>query len=178
VSTRRRISSASSTVFSPGARRSHSACPKYEWLAPGGDDQGVEPDLAVREEHLLPRDVDRARLGEEHGRVLLSPQDPPDRRGDVRGGELGGGDLIEEGLEEVVVLPVEERDADRRATERARGVETAETAAEDDDVGEDGRAGHGRASTLSRSPFPRSNCNRGPSGRSFGWNGRYPCEPS
>ena len=33
-STRRRISSASSSVLSPGASRAHSSCPKYAWVVP------------------------------------------------------------------------------------------------------------------------------------------------
>ena len=32
--TRRRISSASSMLFSPGAAAAQSSCPKYEWVAP------------------------------------------------------------------------------------------------------------------------------------------------
>ena len=46
-----------------------------------------------------------------------------------------GRDLIEERLEQVVIAAIEQRDAHRRVGQRARAVEPAESAADDDDVG-------------------------------------------
>ena len=59
---------------------------------------------------------------------------PADRRRDIAGRQRGRGHLIQQRLEQVVIVAVDERDADRRTRERARGVQAAETAAEDDDV--------------------------------------------
>lgn len=51
-------------------------------------------------------------------------------------GEETGRDLVEHGPEEVVVVLVNDRDGDRRPCEPARGVEAAETSADDDDAWE------------------------------------------
>jgi hypothetical protein len=58
-----------------------------------------------------------------------------DRDGDVARIERGGGDLVEEGLEKVVVPAVKEGDPRGRPVERARRGETGETPADDDDLG-------------------------------------------
>jgi len=51
-------------------------------------------------------------------------------------GEETGRDLVEHGPEEMIVVLVNDRDGDRRPCEPARGVETAETSADDDDAWE------------------------------------------
>ena len=71
--------------------------------------------------------------------------DVAQRRGDLAGREPAGGDLIEQRLEEVEVAPVDQRDLHRRAAQRLRRVEPAETAADDDDPG--CRRRHARYST-------------------------------
>jgi hypothetical protein len=54
---------------------------------------------------------------------------------DVRGEETGR-DLVEHGPEEVIVVLVSDRDGDWRPCEPARGVEAAETSADNDDAWE------------------------------------------
>ncbi len=53
-------------------------------------------------------------------------------RGDFSGGEDGKGDLVEQRLEGVVVFAVDQRDVDRLIREAFGGVETAETASDND----------------------------------------------
>ncbi len=66
------------------------------------------------------------------GRVV--PQDVADGGRDLALREDPGGHLVEQGLEEVVVRPVDDGDADGRPLEGAGGEEAAEAAADDDDV--------------------------------------------
>ena len=50
----------------------------------------------------------------------LVPEHRPDRRGDVAGIERGRGDLVEHGLEEVVVAAIDQGDPHRGALEALR----------------------------------------------------------
>jgi hypothetical protein len=59
-----------------------------------------------------------------------------ERIGAATSSEETGRDLVEHGPEEVVVVLVNDRDGDRRPCEPARGVEAAETSADDDDAWE------------------------------------------
>ena len=98
------------------------------------DDEVVVLELAVAQDHQPARGVDRGRLGEPDAEVALLSQNPADRRRDVAGREPGGRDLIEQRLEDVMVVPVDERDVDRRLRERLGGAQAAEPAADDDDA--------------------------------------------
>ncbi len=79
--------------------------------------------------------IDPLHDSEQHLQVGLPAENRPDGRGDVPRREARRGDLVEQGLEEVIVVAVDERDPDRGAGERARGVEAAEAAPDDDNVG-------------------------------------------
>ena len=68
-------------------------------------------------------DVDGVVLGE----------DRPQWAGDVGRGELGRGDLVQEGLELVVVVAVEQRDVDVVLGELLGAPDPGEPAADDDD---------------------------------------------
>ncbi len=92
------------------------------------------------------RGIDGSRIGQQHLDVLLVSENPADRRRDVAGRQRGRGHLIQQGLKDVVVVAVEERDADRSARERPRRVESAETSADDDDMGVHGSTVHGSGS--------------------------------
>lgn len=70
----------------------------------------------------------------QHANVLLPLEDGAEGRRDVRGREPSGRDLVEKGLEEMKVPPVDEGDPNRGPFQRPGGVESAETAADDDDV--------------------------------------------
>ena len=75
------------------------------------DDQIVVRHLeraAIRDHHL-PRRVDPADVGEQHGDVLLLAQQPPDGRRDLARREHGHRHLVEQRREGVVVVAVEDR---------------------------------------------------------------------
>jgi hypothetical protein len=61
-------------------------------------------------------------------------KDVTEGRRDVCWGEPSGGDLIEEGLKQVKISSINEGDASSRAAEVLGRVESAEPAADDDDV--------------------------------------------
>src|SRR5919206_568525 len=82
---------------------------------------------------LAPRLVDAGDAAELDARVRLSGQDGADRPGDVGRREGGGRYLVEQGLEQVVVAPVDQDDVDRGAGERPGAGEAAEASPEDDD---------------------------------------------
>jgi hypothetical protein len=92
----------------------------------------------------LAGDVDALRVGQEHAGVGLAAQDPADWRCDVARRQPRGGHLVEQHLEQMVVLAVDQGDADRLAAQRLGGGETAEAAADDHDMGR-GRVGHDQA---------------------------------
>ena len=62
-------------------------------------DQVVIRNAIVVEDDFLGVDVDVPDFGLQHADVLLSLEDRTQRRGDVRGGETAGGDLVEKRLE-------------------------------------------------------------------------------
>src|SRR5215216_2702760 len=101
----------------------------------GRDNQVVVRHRALVERHRARRGVDGARLGEQHANVALPAEYPSDWRRDVSRRQPRGGDLVEEGLKQVVVPAVEQGNTDRRAFERLRCREAAETAADDQDMG-------------------------------------------
>src|SRR5580704_5343050 len=119
TSTRRRISTASSSVFRPGAGPSHSSCPKYECVEPLHD--------------LAPR-VDRRRLAKNYAGIALPPQYPSYRRRNIARSQRGGRHLVEQRLKQVVVAPIDHRQPDGCALERPRRRHPTEAATNDDDV--------------------------------------------
>ena len=78
--------------------------------------------------------IDAIDLREQHTDVLLMAKDPSRRRRDVARRQRCRCDLIQHRLKEVVVVAVEQRHLDRRTSERARRVESAETAADNHHV--------------------------------------------
>jgi hypothetical protein len=57
-----------------------------------------------------------------------------DRPGDLGGGKNGCGDLVEQWLEQVMIAPVDKRDADTSALEVVYQLQAAEAPAHDNDV--------------------------------------------
>ncbi len=53
---------------------------------------------------------------------------------DLRRAERGGRDLVEQGLEEMVIAPVDDGDLDVRAFQRLHGGKSAKAAADHDDT--------------------------------------------
>ena len=61
-------------------------------------------------------------------------KDPANGRCDIPGRQRRGCDLVQQGLKQMVVLTVDERNTRRSAGKTARDGEPAESTAEDDDV--------------------------------------------
>jgi hypothetical protein len=137
---RARMSKASASVFRPGACAAQSSWPNQLAGGAGGHDQVVVGQgAAVVQLHLTCGDVDRARLGLQHRQPAaahLAPQDVADGRRHGRGRKAGGGHLVQQRLEQVVVGAVDQRDLDRCPRQHAHRFQPAEPAADDDDVGQ------------------------------------------
>ena len=65
--------------------------------------------------------------------VSLPAHHPANRHGDVAHRQRGGGDLVQERLEEMVIRSVQKDDIDGLAPERTDGVQAAEPASQHDD---------------------------------------------
>ena len=98
----------------------------------GRDDQVVVRDRFPIRDDRPRRVIEAAGLRQQHLHVGLPPQDPPNRRGDVGRRQRRGRHLIKQRLKQVVIVSIDDRDADGRRGERSRRVETAEPAADDD----------------------------------------------
>ena len=98
-------------------------------------DEIVVTDLfgVLQYDHSM-RGIDGLHVAHEHRRIFLVLQDLADRRGNRRRRKPRGRDLVQEGLEQVMVRTVDDRDADRRPGERLRREQAAKSAAQDDDV--------------------------------------------
>ena len=94
----------------------------------------VVADAITVEDDFSRVDVDIPHVGLKHADVSLPLEDRSERSRDIRGREPASGNLIEKRLEQMEVPSIDEGDANRSVSERLRRVETAETAADDDDV--------------------------------------------
>ena len=105
--------------------------------AAGDDEAVVLDDLGLPElvgVDRAGRQVDLAHLGQHDAEVAHAAQHVADGRRDLPLGEDAGGHLVEEGLEEVMVGPVDDGDPHRRPLQGPGREEAAEAAPEDDDV--------------------------------------------
>ena len=102
---------------------------------PGGDDEKVVGDFAVAGHDLFPVHVDALRFGENDLGIFLRADDVAQRLGDVRRRKRGRGHLVKQRLEEMMILPVEQRDADIGLAQRLGRLQPAKAAADDDDTG-------------------------------------------
>ncbi len=105
--------------------RMRSACGEHERVV--GEGLAVDVDL-------LAFRVDVIDLAQENGDVLVPPQDAPDRLGDLARRQHGGGHLVQERLEEVVVAAVDHRYAQGGAPQGLRKGKPCEPATNDHDV--------------------------------------------
>ena len=112
-----------------------------DWAAHAPGLKTLDDALAIRRRILTAferaeAERDPARLRQQHVHVAVALHDAADGRGDVGRGQPGGGDLVEQRLEDVMIPPIQQRHAHRCAAERPRRVQSAEPAADDDDVRE------------------------------------------
>ena len=98
------------------------------------DDQVVVTDFAVTQDHLAHEPVDRFSLAQNDFAVRLAPQDSPNRPGDITRTECSGRNLVEQGLEQVMVSAIDQRYPHRPIAERTRRGQAAEPAANDHNV--------------------------------------------
>ena len=66
--------------------------------------------LALPEQHVLPFEVHARHFRQEHGDVSLVAYDGANRRGDFAGSEPRHRHLVEQGLKQMVILAIDERD--------------------------------------------------------------------
>ena len=71
---------------------------------------------------------------EVHGDVALSPEDAAHGIGDIVAVEPGGGHLVQQRLEQVVVVGVDQIDVHRGVAERSGGSEATEPGSHDHDA--------------------------------------------
>ena len=89
---------------------------------------------AVVELDVAGVEVDRLHRGHRDLHVRLVPDDGAHAVGDVVGRQPGGGHLVEEGPEAVVVVAVDEGDVDREGGQGPGGAQPAEACSHDDDA--------------------------------------------
>ena len=97
------------------------------------DEKVVVGNLAIGQRHLPRGGVDAEHVAHVHGDVALVSQDVAQRRGDRRRGEAGRGHLVEQGLEQMMIAAIDQRDLDRRSLELAYRPQTGESTTDDDD---------------------------------------------
>jgi hypothetical protein len=102
-------------------------------VARGEHERVVGEGLAV-DVDLLAFRIDVINLAQENGDVPVPPQDSPDRLGDLAGRQHGGGHLVQQGLEEVVVAAVDHRYAQGHAPQGLPKGKSCEPGTNDHDV--------------------------------------------
>ncbi len=99
--------------------------------AGGENERIVGQCVAVIEQHPFAILVHAGHRGEQGRHFRAMAQQIADRPGDLRCRQRRGGDLIQERLEQMMVAPVNHRDADRRARQAKRRFQPAEAGADD-----------------------------------------------
>ena len=89
------------------------------------------PAICVQHPRLQVR---AAHAGDAKLQVILPAQDGAHRLGDLIRRQPGRGHLVEQGLEEVIVVAVQQGDAHRSAGQRLRGAQPAESGSDDHDM--------------------------------------------
>ena len=116
------------------------------------DEVVVAQRLHLVEGHLASLEVDPGDGGAVHHDVGLVPEQMAERVGDGAGVEQARGDLVQQGLERVVVVPVDQDHVGIGVLECAHGSDAGEAAAEDQHARAPRRATrfllHGRAPLL------------------------------
>src|SRR5262245_39632007 len=103
-------------------------------LGTGGDDEIVEGNAPAFSEDLLGRDIYARHLRQDDARVALAAKDAADRRGDVGGRQSGSRNLIEQGLEQVIVVAIDHHDIEWHLRQSPGGRQPAKSGSNDDDT--------------------------------------------
>ena len=103
-------------------------------LSTHSEDQKVVLDRAVCGDQPLGSGLETRHFRHAELEILLATQHRADRPRDLFRLEPGGSDLIQEGLEQVVVVPVHEHDVHRCFAQRARRAQSTEPRTDDDDL--------------------------------------------
>ncbi len=102
----------------------------------GGEDQRViAHHRAVFGPHLPGLGVDPGHPRQQGFDVAAAPHQGPDRPGDLGGRQGGGGDLVEQGLEQMMVALIDKGDARPGALQRLHRLQSAEARPHDDHAG-------------------------------------------
>src|SRR5207249_9500461 len=108
-------------------------------LTAHGENEVIVGDWPVGGVDTLPAGIEARHFRHPELGVGLAAQDGAHRAGDLLRLEAGGGELVEERLEEVVVVAIHQHHVDWRLAESARGAQAAESGAHDDHGGSTGR---------------------------------------
>ena len=104
-------------------------------LRAGRDDQAVVVQAFTPvEHHLASVGIDVRDLGHEHVHVGAVPERRPERLRALARGDRTSRQLVEQGLEEMVIRPVDRYHVDVGVLQLLRGGQPAEAAADDDDA--------------------------------------------
>ena len=123
----------------PGREEGKLVVTEVRLVHAGGHDETVVRDFdrvveRARREHDAPIEIESGDLGELDADVGVPLQRVAQRHCDLSLGEDAGCDLVQQGLEQVMVAAVEQHDIDGPATEQTARREAAETAADDHDA--------------------------------------------
>ncbi len=103
--------------------------------SPAGEDQSVKLYGSAIVHHKAPAfRADFLDFAHQHINVVLILQKVPKRQGHVSCRKFGCGHFIQERLKDMMILTINQRDADAIAIEFAGGCQAPETASDDNDV--------------------------------------------
>ena len=103
------------------------------------DHEVVKREFTIGQDHPPPGRIDRSHLGQDHLQIRLPPQQGADRLRNIRRGQSRRRDLVEQRLKQVVVLPIDHRDAHPFRGARLGKTQPAEAGSKHHDVRQRGR---------------------------------------
>src|SRR5215211_7868743 len=106
--------------------------PEIGVLGSGRDDEIVVRNASSVCDNLVPRSIDARDLRQDDLRVFLPTEYAANRRGDIRGRQAGGRNLIEQRLEQMIIVAVDDGDVERRLRQSLGGRKATEARADDD----------------------------------------------
>ena len=140
-------------LFQPRRRRLPVIVSEVVVARAGREDQVIVGDGLLPEGHGAALYIHARDLAQEHAGIALAAQHAPDRPGDIARRQRRGRDLVEQGLEEMIIPAVDDGDLDRRARERLRRPHPGEAGTHDHDPRSWPDLGRGRQEL--RTPNPR-----------------------